>query len=160
MNLEDPLDGGALRLLRPTHFEYDPNDVFAIDELRNRVLCGLVLLEKSTGSEDLAANGTWADISDCMVLYVLDFFCGGKWDDNGRVQTQGTCGGRGGWDRGYWLGDVLGGGGGEEAFEEREESCFWRDCEFLLEERGRVVAVVAAAVVVGGEGKTSKVEEN
>lgn len=65
MDLKDPVDTRILRVLGPTRFEYDPNDVLtriAIEELRNGVLDSLVLFEKVGFLENLTASGAWVDI--------------------------------------------------------------------------------------------------
>lgn len=64
MDLKDPMDTRILRVLGPTRFEYDPNNVLtriAIEELRNGVLDSLVLFEKVGFLENLTVDKFGSD---------------------------------------------------------------------------------------------------
>lgn len=56
------MDGGGFGLGGPTRFEYDPDDVLAVDELGDGVFRGLVVVEEIWGVENLAADCTWVNV--------------------------------------------------------------------------------------------------
>lgn len=56
------MDVGGFRGIGPARFEDDPDDVFAVGQVRERVVEGAVVVEERRGWEDLAADGAWVDV--------------------------------------------------------------------------------------------------